>query len=482
MADRNRDPVSEVNPLKNQAYNPFLPPWEYIPDGEPRIFGDRLYLFGSHDKFGGKWYCENDYVGWSAPLNDLSDWRYEGVIFTKEQDSRKGNLYAPDVVQGLDGRFYLYYSKDDTSVIGVAVCDTPAGKYEFYGEVSYPDGKVVGDSGGEYFMFDPAVLIDDGRVWLYSGSSQRSTTTKIKRNMAGCTVMELEADMKTVKQNPKVILPGARSWMTDAYFEGPSVRKIGTLYYIVYPVRNASGLHYATSKYPDRDFIHRGSIHSTSDIGLNGHTVQNPAYPTGNNHGGMVEIDGKWYIFDHRQTNNTGFSRQAVAEPVTIEADGTIRQAEATSCGLNGRSLNDEGIYPAYIACNLMGKKILPGLQWPFNKPYVTQSGSDGDKDADFYIAGMKNGCTAGFKYFDFAGGSYQIKVTYRHGGGKLTLSLQESGAVIASADLPQWQNWHTAILHCQIPQGKHALFFHFSGKHSMDMLQFEIKRTEEVK
>lgn len=482
MADRNRDPVSEVNPLKNQAYNPFLPPWEYIPDGEPRIFGDRLYLFGSHDKFGGKWYCENDYVGWSAPLNDLSDWRCEGVIFTKEQDSRKGNLYAPDVVQGLDGRFYLYYSKDDTSVIGVAVCDTPAGKYEFYGEVSYPDGKVVGDSGSEYFMFDPAVLIDDGRVWLYSGSSQRSTTTKIKRNMAGCTVMELEADMKTVKQNPKVILPGARSWMTDAYFEGPSVRKIGTLYYIVYPVRNASGLHYATSKYPDRDFIHRGSIHSTSDIGLNGHTVQNPAYPTGNNHGGMVEIDGKWYIFDHRQTNNTGFSRQAVAEPVTIEADGTIRQAEATSCGLNGRSLNDEGIYPAYIACNLMGKKILPGLQWPFNKPYVTQSGSDGDKDADFYIAGMKNGCTAGFKCFDFAGGSYQIKVTYRHGGGKMTLSLQESGAVIASADLPQWQNWHTAILHCQIPQGKHALFFHFSGKHSMDMLQFEIKRTEEVK
>ena len=415
-------------------------------------------------------------------MNDLSDWRYEGVIFTKEQDSRKGNLYAPDVVQGLDGRFYLYYSKDDTSVIGVAVCDTPAGKYEFYGEVSYPDGKVVGDSGGEYFMFDPAVLIDDGRVWLYSGSSQRSTTTKIKRNMAGCTVMELEADMKTVKQNPKVILPGERSWMTDAYFEGPSVRKIGTLYYIVYPVRNASGLHYATSKYPDRDFIHRGSIHSTSDIGLNGHTVQNPAYPTGNNHGGMVEIDGKCYIFDHRQTNNTGLSRQAVAEPVTIEADGTIRQAEATSCGLNGRSLNDEGIYPAYIACNLMCKKILPGLQWPFNKPYVTQSGSDGDKDADFYIAGIKNGCTAGFKYFDFAGGSYQIKVTYRHGGGKLTLSLQESGAVIASADLPQWQNWHTAILHCQISQGKHALFFHFSGKHSMDMLQFEIKRTEEVK
>ena len=481
MADCNRDPVSEVKCVKKQVYNPFLPPWEYIPDGEPKVFGDRLYLFGSHDKFGGKWYCENDYVGWSAPMSDLSDWRYEGVIFTKEQDSRKGNLYAPDVVQGLDGRFYLYYSKDDTSVIGVAVCDTPCGKYEFYGEVSCPDGRVVGDSEGEYFMFDPAVLVDDGRVWLYSGSSQRSTTTKIKRNMAGCTVTELEADMKTVKQNPKVILPGTRSWMTDAYFEGPSVRKIGHIYYIVYPVRNASGLHYATSKYPDRDFVHRGPIHSTSDIGLNGHTVRNPAYPTGNNHGGMVEIGGQWYIFDHRQTNNTGFSRQTVAEPVAIEQGGSINQAEATSCGLNGKPLKDDGIYPAYIACNLMSRRVLPGLQCPFNKPYVTQSGSDGDKNADFYITNLKNGCTAGFKYFDFAGGSYQIGLTYR-GSGKITLSLQEKGEAIASAELPQSHNWYTANLNCKIPQGKHALFFTYHGKHSMDMLQFEIKRTEETK
>jgi hypothetical protein len=32
------------------AANPFLPAWEYIPDGEPRVFGDRVYLYGSHDR------------------------------------------------------------------------------------------------------------------------------------------------------------------------------------------------------------------------------------------------------------------------------------------------------------------------------------------------------------------------------------------------------------------------------------------------
>ena len=27
--------------------NPYLPAWEYIPDGEPRVFGDRIYVYGS---------------------------------------------------------------------------------------------------------------------------------------------------------------------------------------------------------------------------------------------------------------------------------------------------------------------------------------------------------------------------------------------------------------------------------------------------
>ena len=38
--------------MKNQIFNPFLPLNKYIPDGEPHIFGDRIYLFGSHDKEG----------------------------------------------------------------------------------------------------------------------------------------------------------------------------------------------------------------------------------------------------------------------------------------------------------------------------------------------------------------------------------------------------------------------------------------------
>ena len=34
-----------------QGLDPYLPSWEYIPDGEPNVFGDRVYLYGSHDLF-----------------------------------------------------------------------------------------------------------------------------------------------------------------------------------------------------------------------------------------------------------------------------------------------------------------------------------------------------------------------------------------------------------------------------------------------
>ena len=130
--------------MKKQAYNPYLPSWEYIPDGEPYVFGDRVYVYGSHDRYNGHVFCLGDYVCWSAPIDDLGDWRYEGVIYPKTADplnpEGKMCLYAPDLTVGPDGRYYLYYVLDKVGVMSVAVSDAPAGRYEFYGYVHYADG------------------------------------------------------------------------------------------------------------------------------------------------------------------------------------------------------------------------------------------------------------------------------------------------------------------------------------------------------
>lgn len=73
--------------MKKRVVNPYLPSYEYVPDGEPHVFDGRLYIFGSHDRFGSKSFCANDYTCWSAPCDDLSDWRCEGIIYRRSQDT-----------------------------------------------------------------------------------------------------------------------------------------------------------------------------------------------------------------------------------------------------------------------------------------------------------------------------------------------------------------------------------------------------------
>ena len=120
---------------KHLGLNPYLPFWETVPDGEPHVFDGRIYIYGSHDKRNGTSFCEDDYVCWSAPVDDLGNWKYEGVIYRKNQDpkNRLGLrlLFAPDVVRGTDGRYYLYYAFDFMGIMGVSVCESPCGVFRF---------------------------------------------------------------------------------------------------------------------------------------------------------------------------------------------------------------------------------------------------------------------------------------------------------------------------------------------------------------
>lgn len=154
-----------------RAFNPFLPPNVYIADGEAHVYGDRVYLFGSHDREGGEDYCMEDYDFYSAPVDNLTDWTSKGTNYSPTQDplysQERRYMYAPDVVQGNDGKFYLYYCLHGyQSPISVAVCDTPDGKYEFLGHVRYSNGQPC----KRFVPFDPGVINYDGIIRLYYGT------------------------------------------------------------------------------------------------------------------------------------------------------------------------------------------------------------------------------------------------------------------------------------------------------------------------
>ena len=464
--------------MKKQVFNPYLPGYEYIPDAEPHIFDNRLYIFGSHDRFGGNDYCEEDYVCWSAPVSDMSDWKYEGVIYRKDQHPYKigtGNLYAPDVAKGPDGRYYLYYSIADSSIISVAVCDTPAGQYKYYGDVRYTNGHIAGSDKSDYFEFDPAVLVDDdGHIYIYSGSGQK-TNEKFGHPVVGAFVRELDSDMLTLLTEPRIIMPADEDRTKPNFFEGSSMRKINGLYYFIYFSTDITGLNYCTSKYPDRDFIYRGRLHSSSDLGLNDRPISNAVYPIGNNHGSIECINGRYYVFNHRHTNRSYFSRQAVAEPISIQSDGTILQAESTSCGLNGGPLTEKGEYPAYIACNLMNKMI-DGKRNPLSGPYVTQEEVDGKEHPIQYIANIKDGCLVGYKYFQISDAN-KISVQVRGiAKGNIKVLLREEGALFTEIPVNISSNeWMVYENEFGINSDVHPIFFQYEGEGTLEMLAFTI-------
>lgn len=480
--------------MKNQAFNPFLPSYEYIPDGEPYVFGDRVYIYGSHDCFDGPAYCYNDYVCWSAPTNDLTSWHFEGVIYKKNQDPMNADgshrLYAPDVTKGPDGRYYLYYALDTVGIMSVAVCDTPAGEYTFYGSIKRSDGSIIG-ANKELYQFDPGILVDDdGRIYLYSGfapnfeESVHSGTTGGRPITAfGSFVMELESDMLTVKGEPKRLLPTpgnskGTGFEGHEYFEAPSPRKINGRYYLVYSTINSHELCYAVCDRPDGDFVYGGTIVSIGDVYLNGRETKDALNYLGNTHGGIVQVEGQWYVFYHRHTNLHQYSRQACAEKIFFEADGSIKQVEVTSCGLNNGALAGVGEYEARIACNLISRNgctfyAFHSKQEAGEHPYFTQEGSDRESNGNQYIANFCDGAVAGFKYFQFDNAkSIAIKIR-GNAQGKVEVSTTIGGAPVAVIEISPTEDLKEFSAPLNVPNGKHALYFKFSSEDTSTAFDF---------
>lgn len=484
--------------MKKQVYNPFLPVNECIPDGEPHVFGDRVYLYGSHDKEGGETFCMLDYTVYSAPVDDLSDWRREGVSYRAEQDpdyscSDRKFMYAPDVVRGNDGRYYLYYcmsGRDGNGgyfgPISVAVCDTPAGQYEYLGFVRYKDGTPM----KKYVCFDPGVINDGGVIRVYYGTQYdfeeredfpSEEYIKSEMNMFGKSREEileyaekdsvmgpvsvvLEDDMLTVKEEPKHIIPykvKGTDFEEHPFFEASSIRKVGEKYYFIYSSQKNHELCYAVSDFPDRDFRFGGTIVSNGDVGLGGRKDADRLNMTGTTHGSIENINGQWYVFYHRLTHKSDYSRQACAERITIEPDGSIKQVEMTSCGLNGGALKAEGTYPAVIACNITNGHMPHGS----NKIYTDSFPNCTHKDEDRFIGEICNDTIIGYKYFDFKGG-VKFSVTARsESGGKFEISDELNGAPKAVLEISPATDWTEFSVPLDMGTEVKPLFLKFIGK-----------------
>ena len=465
--------------MKKQAFNPYLPSWEYIPDGEPYVFDDRVYVYGSHDFYNGYVFCMGDYMCWSAPVDDLGNWRCEGVIYPRDEDplNRDGKmcLYAPDVTVGPDGRYYLYYVLDKVSVVSVAVCDTPAGKYEFYGYVHYQDGTRLGERVDDEPQFDPGVLTEGEKTYLYTGFCGNGDKSR-----TGARVTVLDKDMLTILEEPVTIVPGCEysagtGYEGHAFFEASSIRKREDTYYFIYSSQVMHELCYAVSKNPTGDFVYGGVIVSNCDMHIDSYKPADMPMAYGaNNHGSIVQIGEDWYIFYHRHTNGTWYSRQGCAEKINFREDGSIPQAEITSCGLNSGPLRGKGIYPAYIACHLFTREssaYVGGDRFP----KVMQDGKDGDEETG-YVGNIQDSATVGFKYFDVKGVS-RITITVRgYAKGVFQVKTARNGEVLAEIPVDYTNVWEDYTVPISIEDGIHTLYLTFCGQGNAMLKSFELR------
>lgn len=460
------------------AINPYLPEWEHIPDGEPYVFEDpehpgkeRIYIYGSHDTSKTS-YCGPDLTVWSAPVEDLTDWRCDGVIFEYSSGAKKDTMYAPDVavVNESDGsKTYYLYPNDQTTKRNSMVCKSksPIGPFEPINLNSDTDPSSTGVMG-----FDPAVFVDDdGRVYGYWGFNKAS-------------MAELDpATMATVKPGTSIIDDAFLDYEDDdqiRFFEASSMRKINDKYIFIYSRKTRDGefglgkstatLAYLYSDNPLGPWTYGGTIIDARGKNTDSEGNTFAALAATNTHGSLAQVNGQWYIFYHRSINNDGgYSRQGMAEPVdiTFTEDGKVKisEAEVTSEGMEMNGLDPFKLYSAGISCYTTGGSYIQAT-WDKN-------------DIGGAVSNNKNGAIVGYKYFNFTnfcegkkdclnlrinytgtGNDGIIKVRldspYTDGKDLGTISVEKSDSQIAPV---------TKMLSIdpeKIEPGKHALYFLF--------------------
>ena len=503
--------------------NPFMPLWEHIPDGEPYVFEDpdqpgklRVYIYGSHDDLVTE-YCGRNQVVWSASVDSLNRWRYDGTILVVDKN-RDGEpfdsagtadvLYAPDVTVVTDSTgkktYYLFPNDQAGSRNGlIAKSDRPDGPFEVYNWSKDDANKADG-----ILQFDPAVFVDDdGRVYGYWG---------FERSMAA----ELDpTTMATVKPGTKVVedmISGRNQPGRFKFFEASSIRKIKDKYVFIYsrfteegefglPTSNYT-LAYCYSDAPLGPWTYGGTIIDgrAREKDEQGNTIAS-ATPDGNTHGSICEIrstsgrsqgeNSQWYVFYHRQTGTNEYARQAMVAPITVKVETgkggkvEISEGEYTSEGFATNGLDPFERHSAGIACWYTGPKPATH-EWPNNTFYgsyvASGYGTDSKFDAPYDLRNNTNdvvnntdGSIVGYKYFNFDGVEDEnlrllLNLTPEGIDGTIDIMAdrpwvsqggQLLGSISLRADMPQIPTELSADLKgTDKLQGKHAIFFVFKS------------------
>lgn len=303
-------PVSDCVP-RGKAQNPLVTQI-FTADPNAIVYGDRIYVYVSHDADGQNGFDMIDHHVYSS--DDLANWQDHGVAIRTADVSWAGVFYAPTACEK-DGTYYMYLTNGG-SQIGVAVSDNPGGPFVDplgHGMLSgsFPNANVP-------WLFDPACFIDDdGQAYLYFGGGPDGGQN--------ARVVRLSDDMLGIKDAAATTIP------TTAFFEASFMHKHDGKYYFSYSSDFSSG-HGAALEY------YIGDSPLMENAEYKGALLSNGGINNGNNnHGSIVEFQGKSYLFYHNRklTQELGhdntYERSIAVQELTYAPDGTINRLDMST-------------------------------------------------------------------------------------------------------------------------------------------------------
>lgn len=432
-------------PDSSLAQNPLITN-QYTADPTARVFGDKVYVFPSHDILAAEgkgrigWFCMEDYHVFSSA--NLTEWTDHGMIVTQNKvpwvRPNSYSMWAPDCIE-YNGKYYFYFptaAKDTITygrgfAIGVAIADKPEGPY------TPQETPITGVRG-----IDPNVFIDkDGQAYLY-WSAGNIYGAKLKENM-----LELASKVDTLG-----VLP------TKGLKEGPFMFERNGTYYLTYPhVENKiERLEYATAKNPLGPFKVTGVIMDDS--------------PTGcwTNHQSIMQFKNQWYLFYHDRDLSPNFdkARAIRADSLFFNEDGTIIPVK--------RSLRGIGITDAAkeIHIDRYSAKSDEGVTIDFIDTTNRFAGWKANLN--------KAGAWVQYNTVDFGKKKVSQLNIYAKGNtaGVLQIKLNDiNGPVVATAPIAANQNWKNYSIKLKSkPQGIQHIYVQLinEGNVEVDWIKFE--------
>ena len=198
-------------------------------DPHVHIFGDRAYLFATHDeKRGNNFYAMYDWWVWSSP--DLVNWSLEFTL--KPEDMWVGptkNCWATDGA-GRNGKYYFYVSGNWHTGVAVST-NGPAGPYRD------ALGKAL------YTNYDPTVFVDD----------DANKTPYLLTGGFPYKIGRLNEDMISLAEEPRDLVHATKGWNGD----GNWLHKHNGIYYL-----NGHGCDYSTATNVYGPYHYRGKFYT----------------------------------------------------------------------------------------------------------------------------------------------------------------------------------------------------------------------------